>query len=109
MTYSTHAGVISAALSGWSLGIFDFDNDGWKDVFVATGDVQDNTELLSSRKSREQNLLLLNDRPRVFRPAFAGAPAQHRGVAFGDFDRDGRIDAVVTRLNQAPVLLRNVM
>jgi enediyne biosynthesis protein E4 len=31
------------------------------------------------------------------------------GVAFGDFDRDGRVDAVVTRLNERPVLLRNIM
>ena len=32
----------------------------------------------------------------------------NRGVAFGDFDRDGRVDAVVTRLNEPPVLLRNI-
>jgi ASPIC and UnbV len=36
-----------------------------------------------------------------------GEPAQYRGVAFGDFDRDGKVDAVVTRLNEPPVLLRN--
>ena len=109
MTYSTHAGVISAALSGWSLGVFDFDNDGWKDVFVAAGDVQDNTELLSSGKARQQNLLMLNDGRGAFRGALTGLPAMHRGVAFGDFDKDGRVDAVVTRLNEPPVLLRNVM
>jgi hypothetical protein len=33
----------------------------------------------------------------------------HRGAAFGDFDRDGRVDIVVTRLNESPVLLRNIM
>ena len=91
------------------MGIFDFDNDGWKDVFVAAGDVQDNTELFSSRKSRQQNLLLLNDGRGAFRAAFTGPPALNRGAAFGDFDRDGRVDAVVTRLNEPPVLLRNIM
>jgi hypothetical protein len=96
-------------LSGWSMGIFDFDNDGWKDVFVAAGDVQDNTELLSSGKSRQRDLLMLNDGHGAFRAAFAGPAAQNRGVAFGDFDRDGRVDAVVTRLNEPPVLLRNIM
>ena len=63
----------------------------------------------SSRKSRQQNLLLLNDGHGAFRGAFTGPPAMNRGVAFGDFDRDGRVDAVVTRLNEPPVLLRNVM
>jgi hypothetical protein len=109
MTYPSHAGIISAAFSGWSMGIFDFDNDGWKDVFVAAGDVQDNTELLSSGSSRQQNLLMLNDGHGAFRGVSTGQPAMHRGVAFGDFDRDGRVDAIVTRLNARPVLMRNVM
>jgi len=109
VTYPSHVGAITMPVSGWSMGIFDFDNDGWKDVFVAAGDVQDNTELFSSRKSRQQNLLLLNDGHGAFRAAFAGPPALNRGVAFGDFDRDGRVDAVVTRLNEPPVLLRNIM
>ena len=109
VTYPSHVGAITMPVSGWSMGIFDFDNDGWKDVFVAAGDVQDNTELFSSRKSRQQNLLLLNDGHGGFRAAFAGPRALNRGVAFGDFDRDGRVDAVVTRLNEPPVLLRNIM
>jgi hypothetical protein len=109
VTYQSHAGIISMPLSGWSMGIFDFDNDGWKDVFVAAGDVQDNTEMLSSGKSRQQNLLMLNDAHGAFRAALAGPAALNRGVAFGDFDRDGRVDAVVTRLNEPPVLLRNIM
>jgi enediyne biosynthesis protein E4 len=109
VTYPSHAGVISAAISGWGMGVFDFDNDGWKDVFVAAGDVQDNTELLTSGRSRQQNLLMINDGHGAFRGVLTGSPAMHRGVAFGDFDRDGRVDAVVTRLNEPPVLLRNVM
>jgi hypothetical protein len=109
VTYQSHAGVISMPLSGWSMGIFDLDNDGWKDVFVAAGDVQDNTEMFSSGKSRQQNLLMLNDGHGAFRSALVGPAAQNRGVAFGDFDRDGRVDAVVTRLNEPPVLLRNIM
>jgi enediyne biosynthesis protein E4 len=109
VTYPSRVGAVTMPVSGWSVGVFDFDNDGWKDVFVAAGDVQDNTELLSSRQSRQQNLLLLNDGHGRFRAAFAGSPALNRGVAFGDFDRDGRVDAVVTRLNQPPVLLRNIM
>ena len=108
VTYPSRAGTLTLPASGWSTGIFDFDNDGWKDVFVAAGDVQDNTESFSSRKARQQNLLLLNDGRGAFRAAFTGPPALNRGVAFGDFDRDGRVDAVITRLNEPPVLLRNI-
>jgi len=64
---------------------------------------------LSSGKARQQNLLMLNDGRGAFRGALTGLPAMHRGVAFGDFDKDGRVDAIVTRLNEPPVLLRNVM
>ena len=89
--------------------IFDFDNDGWKDIFAAGGDVQDNTEMLTSGKSRQQDVLLMNDAKGAFHGVPVGPPALNRGVAFGDFDRDGRVDAIVTRLNEPPVLLRNVM
>jgi hypothetical protein len=109
VTYSSRVGAATLPVSGWSMGIFDFDNDSWKDVFVAAGDVQDNTELFSSRKARQQDLLLLNDGHGAFRAAFTGPLALNRGAAFGDFDRDGRVDAVVTRLNEPPVLLRNMM
>ena len=109
ITYPSHAGVITTPLSGWSMGIFDFDNDGWKDVFAAAGDVQDNTEMMTSGKSRQQDLLLLNDGRGAFRGVLVGPSGLNRGVAFGDLDSDGRVDAVVTRLNEPPVLLRNVM
>jgi enediyne biosynthesis protein E4 len=109
MTYPSLVGSATLALSGWGVGIYDFDNDGWKDIFTANGDVQDNSESFSSRKSRQQNLLLLNDGEGRFRAHLIGTPAQHRGAAFGDFDRDGRVDVVLTRLNEPPVLLRNRM
>ena len=61
MTYQSRVGTFSLAVSGWGVGVYDFNNDGWKDVFVADGDVQDNTELYSSGHSKQRNLLLLND------------------------------------------------
>jgi len=109
ITYESRAGAISLALSGWSMGIFDFNNDGWKDVLVAGGDVQDNTEKLTSGHSRQENLLMLNDAHGRFKAESIGPAAQHRGLALGDFDRDGAVDAVVTRLNERPVLLRNAL
>jgi hypothetical protein len=94
--------------SGWSTGMFDFNNDGLKDLFVAGGHVMDNAELGSSRKSRQPNLVFLNQGNGVFEIQLLPGEALHRGAAFGDFDRDGRVDAVVTRLNESPVVLRNV-
>ncbi len=109
MTYPSRIGAISLPLGGWSTGIYDFDNDGWKDIFVAGADVQDNTELFSSRKSRLPNLLLRNNGKGVFEPEFVGSPALHRGAAFADFDLDGRVDAVVTRLGETPEFFRNTL
>jgi hypothetical protein len=108
VTYSSRIGASTLPWSGWSNAIIDFDNDGRKDLFSANGDVQDNTELFSSRSSRQRNMVLFNLDAKTFRPVFFGASALHRGAAFGDIDRDGRVDAVVTRLNEPAILLRNV-
>ncbi len=106
ITYQTKLGKATLTYSGWSCGIFDFDNDGRKDIFTANGDVQNNTERFTSRRSRQRNLLLLN-RPGGFVPATFGEAGLHRGAAVADFDRDGNLDIVVTQLNGPPVLYRN--
>lgn len=112
----THRSLIAKATltsSGWSAGMFDFNNDGYKDILVAGGDVQDNTELFSSRKAKQRNVVLANLGNGTFADYTSQAgdalrhEALHRGLAFGDFDRDGRVDAVVTRLNERAELLRN--
>ena len=82
MTYPSHIGTSSLNVSGWGIGCYDLNNDGWKDILIAGGDVQDNTEAYSSRQSRQQNLLLLNDGKGAFRPQSIGDPALHRGLAF---------------------------
>jgi hypothetical protein len=101
-------------MSGWGNGIFDFDNDGWKDLFVARANVLDNvSELIPSRKYPEPNSLFRNlgNGKFVDVGATAGSdfqtPAPHRGVAFGDLFNDGCVDAVVTVLNAPVKLLRN--
>ncbi len=109
LTYRSRIGPATLPHSGWGAGIFDFDNDGWKDIFSANGDVNDNTEKFSSRRSKQQNQLLRNKGDGTFDSVLFGARAQHRGVAFGDLDGDGRIDAVVTRLGETPVIYRNAM
>ena len=108
-TYASLVGRATLPYSGWSAGIFDFDNDGSKDLFAACSDVQDNTEEFSGRASRQRNLLLRNKSDGTFDVQALGASAMHRGAAFGDVDGDGRIDAVVTRIGATPLLLRNIL
>jgi enediyne biosynthesis protein E4 len=113
VTYRAGVGMATLPFSGWSNAILDFDNDGWKDLFVAAGDVQDNTEVFSSRQSRQPNRILRNRGGASFvdvseraGKAFQ-AVALHRGAAFGDFEGDGRLDAIVTSLDKPAVLFRN--
>jgi hypothetical protein len=107
VTYKSRIGAASLQQSGWSFGMFDFDNDGWKDIFVANGDVQDNTEVYSSRRSKQQNQLFLNRGDGTFNSVQFGPARQHRGAAFGDFNGDGLVDAVVTTLDGPLELWRN--
>ena len=108
VTYPSGIGKNSYPWSGWSCGMFDFNNDGRKDIFAANGHAMDNEELTSNRKSRQPNVVFINQGNGAFRTQLLPGEAMHRGAAFGDFDRDGRIDVVVTRLNEKPVVLRNV-
>jgi hypothetical protein len=114
VTYPGGLGRVTIASSGWSDGIFDLNNDGYKDLFAACGDVDDNTELLSSRKSRQPNMVLVNSGvagSMGFVRDTEACPREvsmHRGAAFGDFDGDGRVDVVVTRIGEPAELYRNV-
>jgi hypothetical protein len=112
----THASGLEAtrAMSGWGNGILDFDNDGWKDLFVARANVLDNISELGNRKYPEPNSLFRNLGNGKFADVGPSAgpdfqeEAAHRGVAFGDLFNDGRIDAVVTVLGGPVEILRNV-
>ena len=107
ITYRSRVGAATSKITGWSAGIFDFDNDGRKDLFCANGDLNGNAEALSQRPSRQANLVLVQRAGSVFDTFPVGAAARYRGAAFADFDNDGRVDAVVTRLGERPLLLRN--
>ncbi len=107
VTQSAGIAAPSLRLGGWSTGMFDFNNDGWKDIFTAGSHVDDNVELTSSLKSKQRNFMFLNRGDGSFVPSALPGEAFHRGAAFGDFNRDGRMDAVVTRLGESPLVLMN--
>ena len=107
MTYPSGIGKASFPWTGWSTGMFDFNNDGWKDIFVAGGHVMDNAERSSGRKSRQPNMVFANTGSGRFNATLLRGESLYRGAAFGDFDRDGRVDVVVTRLNEPPLVLHN--
>jgi hypothetical protein len=113
---TARAGVSSLSLSraGWSTAIVDFNNDGRKDLFVAGGDVMDPKGEFRE-KVLQTNLVMANLGNMKFADATPGAgpdfgtnKATHRGAAFGDFDNDGRVDAVVTALDEPVQVWRNV-
>jgi enediyne biosynthesis protein E4 len=102
-------------MSGWGNGIADFDNDGWKDLFVARANVMDNISIQTpSRKYPEPNTIFRNLGNGKFADVSATAgldfqiEAAHRGVAFGDLDNDGRVDMVVSVLNGPAELFHNI-
>lgn len=105
----------TAAFTGFGAEWFDYDNDGWLDLFAANGAVN----IIPSQRGEKVPFRLINQ---LFRnlgatgggvrfadmtaqagPAFA-RPEVNRGAAFGDIDNDGHVDVLVTT-NAGPVRL----
>ena len=105
----TGLGVLSSGSSGWGVGLEDFDNDGWKDLFVAQGHVLDNVEKIDpSLHYLELPLLAMNHNGR-FERVDSGTTTlmAARGAAFGDLNNDGWQDVVVTQLGGPPQVFMN--
>ncbi len=115
VTYAARIGQVSFHRLSWGTGFVDFDNDGWEDLFVASGHVypQVDAARLPGETYAQQNQVLRNLGNGSFTDATATAGSglqvvrSSRGVAFGDYDNDGRIDAVVVNMDDTLTLLHN--
>jgi hypothetical protein len=100
-------------LTAWGVGAYDFDNDGYKDLFTANAAILDNSMEIEHRPFALPNSVFQNQGGLLFKDVSGkagssfGKAAPHRGAAFGDLNNDGKIDVVVTVLNGPPELLMN--
>ncbi len=114
---SYQAGIAETTIPflAWGDGFVDYDNDGWKDIFVANGHVYPSVDKNDwGTTFAERPLLFHNLMGKKFEPVPAvkgtglAIVVPGRGAAFGDLFNDGKIDVVMNNMDSVPALLRNV-
>jgi hypothetical protein len=112
-SYRTGFARMTLLHSGWSLFFLDYDNDGWKDLLIAQGHDLDTVEKSYPQLHYREPMMLVQNSAGKFTDvtSISGPGLQQpwvgRGMAMGDFDNDGRVDAVVTTNGGSVHILRN--
>lgn len=111
---SREAGFDHTRYVEWGTGFADFDNDGWPDIMIATGNVYPEVEkVFKEYPHRSPRLLYQNLGNGRFKEVTTNSGSglltakSSRGCAFGDFDNDGDVDVLIMNMNEPPSLLRN--
>ncbi len=101
---------------GWGTGFFDFDNDGWKDLFLVNGHAFPEVDRLGIDIHYRDRAILYRNRQQgsfqdISEQAGAGVMEKHssRGAAFGDMDNDGAIEIAINNQDETPSLLKQRM
>ncbi len=115
VTFQAGHGEITFPFLGWGTTFLDYDNDGWQDVLIANGHVYPGVDKQQWGTSwAQQPLLFRNLANGKFERVGAAAGSalaqayQGRGLATGDLDGDGRLDAVINCVDSHPAILKNV-
>ncbi|MHC4204537.1 MAG: CRTAC1 family protein [Planctomycetota bacterium] len=104
-TQPTNLAVVCGQYTGWGGVLFDYDCDGYLDIFIANGNAHHEytEEDVLMRNDGTGNFVDVADKSGTyFREKYVG-----RGATYGDYDNDGDLDLLVINLNDSPKLLRN--
>ncbi len=112
-TYQSGLGLKANVMSGWGVGVFDFDNDRRKDLFITNSYVSENVALYSQYRWKQNNGVFRNLGKATFADVSERSgvrketPRAHRGSAYGDLDNDGGIDVVTSAIGDPAELFYN--
>jgi len=110
VTFEAGLGTVTFTKLGWGVGFIDYDNDGWKDIFIAQGHIYPQADKAGNKWNQPDMLFrnLRNGRFALVDNHESGLLDVHssRGAAFGDLDNSGRIWAVVNNIDEQPYLYK---
>jgi hypothetical protein len=114
LTWTAKTGQPTFRWVKWGTGFADFDNDGWLDLMVASGHIYTAIDTLPGEPGYKEPVLLFRNNGQGAFDEIANASGlndealqSRRGVAFGDLNNDGNVDAVVFNQNGPPSILLN--